>query len=173
MAVYGQSRRMAAFLRARITPEGYLGLHLTIGALVLIAATWPFGVIAEDVVTGDLLTSFDGTVSAWLRAHASAKLTAAMFAVTYIHSTLAVMAIAVGVGLFLLGQRRKDSSLVLTRTAPGGMLLNVALKNVFQRARPAFDPPLMTFSGYSFPSGHTMAATMLYGTLAALALARI
>jgi len=24
---------MAAFLRARITPEGYLGLHLTIGVL--------------------------------------------------------------------------------------------------------------------------------------------
>ena len=169
----GQSGKMATFLRARITPEGYLGLHLTIGVLVLIAATWLFGVIAEEVVTGDPLTSFDATVSAWLRAHASAKLTAAMFVVTYIHSTLGVITIAAGVGLFLLRQRRKYALLVVTLTVPGGMLLNVVLKNVFQRARPTFDHPLLTFSGYSFPSGHTMAATMLYGTLAALALARI
>jgi membrane-associated phospholipid phosphatase len=53
------------------------------------------------------------------------------------------------------------------------MLLNVVLKNVFQRARPTFDHLLLTFSGHNFPSGHTMAAAMLYGTLAALALARI
>jgi len=32
MAV-GQSGKMDTFVRARITPEGYLGLHLTIGVL--------------------------------------------------------------------------------------------------------------------------------------------
>jgi undecaprenyl-diphosphatase len=164
---------MVTFMRARFTPGEYLGLHLTIGVLVLVAATWLFGAIAGEVVSGHPLTSFDATVSAWLRAHASPKLTVAMLVVTGIHSTLGVLTIAAGVGLFLRRQRRKYALLVLTLTVPGGMLLNVVLKNVFQRARPSFDHTLLTFSGYSFPSGHTMAATMLYGTLAALALASL
>jgi undecaprenyl-diphosphatase len=49
---------------------------------------------------------------------------------------------------------------------PGGMLLNVLLKHVYQRARPAFDEPFVTLATYSFPSGHTAAATLFYGLLA-------
>jgi len=166
-------RKIVAFLRARLTPEGYLGLHLTVGALVLIGATWLSGVIAEDVVTGDPLTSLDTTVSLWLHSHATPRLTAAMLVISYIHSTLGVIIIATGTGLYFWRQRRKSAMLVLVLAVPGGMLLNVALKNVFQRSRPVFDHPLLTFSSYSFPSGHTMAATLLYGTLAMFALSRI
>ena len=43
------------------------------------------------------------------------------------------------------------------------MLLNVVLKHIFQRARPSFDNPLLTLATYSFPSGHTVAATLFYG----------
>jgi hypothetical protein len=32
------------------------------------------------------------------------------------------------------------------------MLLNVALKHVFQRARPVFEDPLVTLATYSFPA---------------------
>jgi undecaprenyl-diphosphatase len=49
---------------------------------------------------------------------------------------------------------------------PGGMLLNVALKHVFRRVRPSFDDPLLSLVTYSFPSGHTAAATVFYGLLA-------
>ena len=50
---------------------------------------------------------------------------------------------------------------------PLGMLLNVLLKNIFQRARPSFEHPLLTLTTYSFPSGHAAAATLLYGVLGA------
>ena len=43
----------------RFSPQGYLGLHLTIGVLLLIGASWLFGGIAEDVMTGDPLTVTD------------------------------------------------------------------------------------------------------------------
>jgi undecaprenyl-diphosphatase len=49
---------------------------------------------------------------------------------------------------------------------PGGMLLNVVLKHVFRRARPTLDDPLLSLLTYSFPSGHTAAATVFYGLLA-------
>ncbi len=45
-----------AFVRARLSPRGYLGLQLTLGALVILGATWLFLAITEDVLTGDPLT---------------------------------------------------------------------------------------------------------------------
>jgi undecaprenyl-diphosphatase len=39
----------------------------------------------------------------------------------------------------------------------------------FHRGRPSFVDSFLVFHGYSFPSGHTMAAMLLYGFLAFLA----
>lgn len=56
---------------------------------------------------------------------------------------------------------------------PGGMLLNVLTKFIFQRARPSFIDPILTLDSYSFPSGHVSAATLFYGVLAAFLVMRI
>jgi membrane-associated phospholipid phosphatase len=45
--------------------------------------------------------------------------------------------------------------------------LNVLLKYTYMRARPSFDDAILTLATYSFPSGHTAAATLLYGIIAA------
>ena len=37
---------LSAFLRARLSREGYLGLHLTIGVLVLLLSAFIFGNLA-------------------------------------------------------------------------------------------------------------------------------
>lgn len=42
---------------------------------------------------------------------------------------------------------------------------NHALKLFFQRARPTILPHLVTEHSFSFPSGHSTASTLLYGTL--------
>jgi membrane-associated phospholipid phosphatase len=63
--------------------------------------------------------------------------------------------------------------LVLALSVPGGMLLNALIKYAFHRQRPSFDDPLVTLTTFSFPSGHTMGATVFYGTLAAYLLTRI
>src|SRR5256886_13802672 len=48
---------------------------------------------------------------------------------------------------------------------PGGMLLNELLKLAVHRHRPFLDGPFVDWSGYSFASGHTIGATLLYGQL--------
>jgi membrane-associated phospholipid phosphatase len=53
------------------------------------------------------------------------------------------------------------------------MLLNTLLKHQFHRARPTVANPIVTLTSYSFPSGHTMAATCLYGALAAFAFSHL
>jgi membrane-associated phospholipid phosphatase len=48
---------------------------------------------------------------------------------------------------------------------PGGMLLNELLKLGVHRHRPFLDGWFVDWSGYSFASGHTIGATLLYGQL--------
>src|SRR5438046_7639511 len=45
------------------------------------------------------------------------------------------------------------------------MLMNELLKILVHRPRPYLEGPFVDWSGYSFASGHTIAATLLYGQL--------
>lgn len=47
------------------------------------------------------------------------------------------------------------------------MLLNWLLKLAFRRSRPTLGDYVHALQSYSFPSGHTAAATLLYGLIAA------
>src|SRR5690606_15912927 len=49
-------------------------------------------------------------------------------------------------------------------TMVGSTLLNIILKFIFQRSRPDINR-MISEEGYSFPSGHSMAAFSLYGIL--------
>jgi undecaprenyl-diphosphatase len=157
-----------SFVRARLSPGSYLGLQLTLGALVMAGAAWLFGGIAEDVVTGDPLTLVDVAVAQWFHAHATPTLTQVMLLITHLHDPLMVIAGMVLVAAYLAWKRRWYWLVCLSVCVPSGMLLNVLMKYAFQRARPSFDHPLLTLSTYSFPSGHVAAATLFYGVIAAM-----
>lgn len=167
------SRRLRAFVSARFSPEGEMGLHLTIGLALILLAAFVFGEIAEDVVEGDTITVIDVQLANWFHAQAHPVFTQAMFFIT--HWNGIVGASIMGTLLTLWFWRRGAHYwLIVALTAlPGGMLLNVALKHVFRRARPSFDDPLLTLATYSFPSGHTAAATVFYGLLACYLVRRV
>lgn len=165
--------RLHRFLRARLSLEGYLGLHLTVGVFALLGAAWVFGGIAEDVLTNDPLTVIDMNVATWLHARATPTLTACMLFVSHLGSTLFVSMVSVAVAVWLLWRAYWYRLFAFILSVPGGMLLNVALKHAFHRGRPVFDDPILQLTTYSFPSGHAMAATLLYGALAAFAVWRI
>jgi undecaprenyl-diphosphatase len=169
VAVRPRVAPLVTFVEARLSPQGYLGLHLTLGALVLLATGWLFGAIAQDVVKGEPLTVVDAEVAAWLHAHATPGLTAAMLCITNLGAPLVVSGVAVVLALYFTWQRGWYRLLALFVVVPGGMLFNVMLQTVFHRARPQFSDPILTVLGHGFPSGHTMAATVFYGLLAAFA----
>ncbi len=162
-----------AFLQARLSPQGYLGLHLTIGALVLIASAWLFGGITEDIMHGDPLAVIDLRVSEWLHARMAPPLTTAMMLITQLGSTLYVSGTTLLIALLLLWRRQQYELLALIVAVFGGMLLNVLLKTAFHRHRPSFNDPVASLTGYSFPSGHAMAATVFYGVLTAFAVRKL
>jgi membrane-associated phospholipid phosphatase len=162
-----------SFLRARLSREGYLGLHLTLGVIFLSAATWIFADLAEDVATGDPLTITDARFSNWLHVHAARPLTAFLLLVTNVHSTIGITVMTLALCVYFWRRGLRQWVFTLFVTVYGGMLLNFWLKGVFQRARPHFDDPILTLTSYSFPSGHTMMATVLYGALSAVVISQV
>jgi undecaprenyl-diphosphatase len=165
-------KKLIAFLRARLTREGFLGLHLTVSIIVLIAATWLFAAIAEDVVTGDRIIILDARFSGWLHTHGSSTLTKFMLLVSYVHRTLPVLVATAVICLYLWIRGLRFWVLTFVISVGGGSLLNVLLKFIFHRPRPYFGNPLLILKTYSFPSGHTLMAAVFYGTLCALVVSR-
>ena len=176
MVSRGWTRRLAAALRGfvekRLSSAGYRGLNVALGAIVIIAAAWLFGGIAEDVVTGDPLTKVDVQLAEWFHRHAIPAVTTFMLMVTHAHSMAGIVAFAIILAVVLIWKRERYWLIVLALVVPGGMLLNVATKYAFHRARPSFHDPILTLPTYSFPSGHAAAATLFYGVLAAYLVAR-
>jgi undecaprenyl-diphosphatase len=66
----------------------------------------------------------------------------------------------------LIRKRHWHGLATVVLTIPGGLLLCEAIKLLVHRHRPYIAGPFVDWSGYSFPSGHTAGATLLYGLLA-------
>lgn len=167
-----RSSPLAAFVRARLSPEDYLGLHLSVGALVLMLAVFVFAQIAEDVMMAERITRLDVQVSNWFHANATPLGTRFMLGVTHLHSTTGILSLSAALALYWGRRKAWDWVVTLLVSVPVGMLLNMVLKDIFQRARPAFEHPVLTLGSYSFPSGHAAAATLFYGVVAAWLICR-
>jgi membrane-associated phospholipid phosphatase len=160
--------RLQRFAAARLSPEGEVGLHLTIGVVLLVLAACAFGAVAEEVVEGAPITMLDVALANLLHAHAhnGDGLTRVMLLISTWHGVAGMLAMVALLAYWLYRRGDHYWLLALLFAVPGGMLLNVLMKFSFRRPRPHFDSPLVTLSTYSFPSGHTVAATLFYGFLA-------
>jgi undecaprenyl-diphosphatase len=147
--------------------SGFLGLHLVAGVIVFATMTFTLGAISEDIRNREPLTVADAQLSTWLHTHQTPLLTSAMFVVTWLGSGAIASCIAVPFVICFVKRRRFYWLAAFASSIYGGMLLNRILKYMFQRPRPHFDDPLLSLSSYSFPSGHTMTATVVFGVLAA------
>ncbi len=140
-----------------------LASQLGAGALVLIAAAFLFGAIAQQVVAGAPLTQLDADLATWLHRRVGSPWLELLLAITHVHSTVAISCYAIVAGIVLARQQRWRSVVTVIVTVAGGLVLNVLMKLAFQRQRPSFDDPLLTLDTYSFPSGHVAGSTLFYG----------
>jgi membrane-associated phospholipid phosphatase len=153
--------------------KAVLAPPLVAGMLLALLCATLFGLLAEQVQSGAPITRLDGELAAWFHAHASAEMTLFMLAITWLHSAWGILSMTAVFGGWLYRERLHHWLVALLVTVPGGMLLNIAFKHVFQRARPHFDNPLLTLATYSFPSGHTASATVLYGFVVLFVVSRV
>jgi len=126
-----------------------------------------FALIATHALTPGALPELDQSVASWFHRHARPGWTSVALAYTHLHGTIGILCMCALLACFMLQRRAWSWCMTLAVTVPGGMLFNYLLKNLFQRQRPQFEQPLVVAHGYSFPSGHTIGATLFYCALAA------
>lgn len=154
------------FLQDRLTPGGYLGLHLTVGATIIVLASWWFGGIAQDVLARDPLVIVDRRIALWFHQHATEAVTRLAMYITVTGSLAFLGTASLAAAMFFVWRREWYRVLTLALAMGGGSLLNLVLKQLFHRDRPVFEHPIITLTSYSFPSGHAMGATLFYGLAA-------
>ena len=127
---------------------------------------------AQQVLMQGPMTRVDEAVTAFLAAHRQPWLTLAMLWIADAHETVKLLAVTTLIAMWRIW-RRDLTALRLLAVVPAGMLLNVGLKHLFQRPRPALPEPLVHLVTFSYPSGHAAASTVFYGALFALVSTRV
>ena len=112
------------------------------------------------------LSGPDHEVAGWFHAHLTRTFVSVLRAFTEFGSSEWIGVVLFFAVLFFVWKRWWPSLVTLIVAVPGGMLLNELLKQLVHRHRPFVDGPFVDWSGYSFASGHTIGATLLYGQLA-------
>lgn len=154
----------------KLPPSWVFGLPLLFGSLILIISSWIFGIIAEDIVSRDPLVLIDADVNKWFYYKTSPSLTEFMLLISDLASFSTMIILYLILVLLLTWKRLWYDLTFLSLSIPGGMLLNHLMKVAFHRPRPSFHLFYSSSLDYSFPSGHAMNATILYGMIAILAL---
>jgi undecaprenyl-diphosphatase len=144
-----------------------VGVFLVAGAVVATIATLGFAELAEHVLAGGT-QAFDVAVLQWIHVHQTPLLTQLMVEMTYLGTGTVVMTVVGVAALFLWHTEHKHSARLLLAATAGNIILNGLLKLIYHRARPTvFEWQTQAVSS-SFPSGHAMSATVVYGTVAYL-----
>jgi membrane-associated phospholipid phosphatase len=147
-----------------------VALIVVVGLVATLWVTETFVDIAELVhAKSTQLQKLDMHIHDWAITERRTGATPFFVAVTILGGPVVVSAIVGVVAVGLAIRRRWRWIVYLAITAGGGALLNVLLKQYFERARPDVAAMLRRANGYSFPSGHAMGSTVAFGALAYLA----
>jgi undecaprenyl-diphosphatase len=155
----------------------WLGRHgnVFIGAvLIIVAATWGFVALTDEVLEGDT-QRFDDWAIRVLRQPNDPSVPIGpkwLAEVGRDMTALGGVAVMTLVTLFVAGYlamvRKHHAMWLLLVSSFGGLLLSSGLKGLVDRPRPQLVPHLSQVYTSSFPSGHSMMSAVVYLTLGSL-----
>jgi membrane-associated phospholipid phosphatase len=149
-------------LRSRLDRGTATGLALSVALIGIVVAGVVVGLFAWMIRRDLGVVTIDFAVERWAEARATAFTDGVLDALTHLGDTETIVGIAIAVGAFGLWRwRRPAIPLFLLSVVLGQMLISNTIKAVIDRARPELRPRA-EFTGTSFPSGHTTAATATY-----------
>jgi len=141
--------------------------HLVLGIVVSLAAFGAFMGIAdwvEDGASGEV--RFDRAILLWLHHHQMPGLTELAKALAIMGSPPVIIGIGVVATIFGFVYRHvRGAAWTIPTAIVGSGIIIQGVKLFVHRARPDLFKPLLHESGYSFPSGHSMIAVVVYGLL--------
>ena len=141
----------------------------TVIKMVFVAAVFAGSVsvflyIAHELF-GEKEYEFDNLALEFVKTHLlSPGVISAMTIITFFASANFLLIGYSCLGVYMLIQKRFVAALYILSTGLSGILVNLLLKWLFRRPRPA-DPLIGPLNDFSFPSGHSSAAFIFYGLL--------
>jgi undecaprenyl-diphosphatase len=143
---------------------------LAVGTLIIVWTADTFTDIAAALKQHNpTVQRIDSTVYEWFGSRRTRATSTLFVTITTMGGPVPMSALVATVLAVLIARRRFRWAAYLGITTGGGALLNQLLKSHFVRQRPDLEGAVLGASGYSFPSGHAMSATIILGALAYLA----
>ena len=151
-------------LAAPVTPDRRGLTELAVGFGLALAGLVVFALLAANLYDQEAV-ALDTFVNPFLHSISSPALDAVMNAITALGSAPILVTVTVLAVVLLLSRGRRARALFVVTAIAGSVALNGTLKVAVERPRPvlAWSRVLPDFS---FPSGHTMNALVLYLALA-------
>lgn len=139
-----------------------LAIGISGGVALATVAFWFFKHQAEDVVSGTA-DHYDTTLLELATGAKSERMDLVMRSATALGSHTAISVAAGGTALMMLRRKRPHDAWTVVISTGGAMVLNTALKAIFQRQRPQERYRLIKLpKSHSFPSGHSLLSAATY-----------
>ena len=153
-------------------PETRFGVRIVLLAAAFLLVAGPFGFLVAQVTGNGRLVASDRSAAERLHSWALAVpgRIGPMKAITFLGSGLWLFALVGVVAVALFARRRPRLGAFIIATAALGGIIDSVVKAWVGRPRPVFSHPILVEPGKSFPSGHAMSSTVVYGAIALIVL---
>jgi undecaprenyl-diphosphatase len=155
------------FVARRLDPEERYGLRATLFAFAVALVGVPFGLLLNQVMSKGRLVHIDVSAARALnrgvRGHPA--LITFLKVLTFIGTPQFLTSVVIVGSIFLWRRHRYRLMAFLIVTSAAGGIIDSIVKILVNRPRPNLANPLIPLHGKSFPSGHVMSSTIVYGAL--------
>ncbi len=139
------------------------GWEASVSLAALSASLFAFAFLVERVAGRDEITRWDVRFNHWLDHEAWGPFVAFFELATIPGSTVFLFAVTLAAAALLASRGDRADAALIVMAYGSATVVNLALKLAIERPRPAFHDPDLTFSTFSFPSGHASASVAAYG----------
>jgi undecaprenyl-diphosphatase len=107
----------------------------------------------------------DIAIQSWVHGFAQPTLTEVMRGLSWIGSPFVLVPVVTLAAGLMWWLKRKDNAVLVAAAALGGVALDEVMKLHFKRLRPEVPWALVHEHSFSFPSGHSVLAMVMYGVI--------
>lgn len=162
-------QRLVKFWREKIHLR-ITSLIATVGVAGIVSCILIIYVVAQisDEVLDREAFAFDRIILLWIHSFANPNLDGIMQTVTRLNDPQTAVTVVLLAMSLLLWRQHYQEAKIFAIDCVGGVILSYGLKSVFGKTRPDLWESTIKEVSFSYPSGHALGSTVLYGFLAYL-----
>jgi membrane-associated phospholipid phosphatase len=157
---------LVTWARRRLQPHTPRGLPLTTTVLIAAVPLFSFVRLLLDITARGTVVGVDQRLLNLMPKVRSAPETAFFSTVTMLANWQSILVLTAFTVALLWWRQQRPLALIFIAAAAGQEAVTFVVKHVVARMRPDIALSIISEDTYSFPSGHTVRATVLFGLLA-------